>query len=548
MNLTELLVNFLVLCAACWTIWYFIRTRQPQVSLRSVAILVLGDIGRSPRMMYHAESFASIGFETYLVGYAGAKPVPSLLSIPHVRFLYLSQPPKYIASWPFALAAPRKVLHQVLSILNTLLVRIPHPPEFIIVQNPPSIPTLALVWLVARLRGSKVIIDWHNLGYSILALKLGNRHIFVRIAKWFESYFGRRAYAHLFVTRAMRDFLVREWKLEGIKVVLHDRPPARFHRASPSETHELFLKLRSVLAIPALISFLPSNSPPYSTPFTSMPRSSLLPSEPGRPSDDTRSSVSLDPEPDAEEDVDRLAMGTAPMPALRSDRPALVVSSTSWTPDEDFGILLDAMVLYEKRARASRQESEGRTHTGACRSLPKLLVIVTGKGPLRDEYMQKIGKLQIGENGEDAWQYVRCVSLWLEAEDYPLLLGSADIGVSLHSSSSALDLPMKVVDMFGCGLPVCALGFTCLDELVKDGINGLVFHNAEQLAAQLESLLSSHPHSHAIEKLRSSLQHIPPLSPHSPAREDVENWGTWAQNWDRVVRPLVLRDVAETPH
>lgn len=40
--------------------------------LRSVAILVLGDIGRSPRMMYHAESFASIDFQTYIIGYAGA--------------------------------------------------------------------------------------------------------------------------------------------------------------------------------------------------------------------------------------------------------------------------------------------------------------------------------------------------------------------------------------------------------------------------------------------------------------------------------------------
>lgn len=53
---------------------YLVRNafrKREKAFLRSVAILVLGDIGRSPRMMYHAESFAQSNFQTYLIGYSG---------------------------------------------------------------------------------------------------------------------------------------------------------------------------------------------------------------------------------------------------------------------------------------------------------------------------------------------------------------------------------------------------------------------------------------------------------------------------------------------
>ena len=44
--------------------------------------------------------------------------------------------------------------------------------------------------------------------------------------------------------------------------------------------------------------------------------------------------------------------------------------------------------------------------------------------------------------------------------------------------------------MLGCGLPVCAVGFPALPELITHGTNGLVFGDAPELAAQLASLLA----------------------------------------------------------
>ncbi|KAK1216722.1 mannosyltransferase [Marasmius sp. AFHP31] len=519
-----------------WLIWKVSSAfrRRRQHSFRSVVILVLGDIGRSPRMMYHAESFAEHNFTTFLIGYGGSKPIPSLERLPKVQLRHLPEPPAVLRAIPFILAAPFKILHQIATILKELLVNIPEPPEYILVQNPPSIPTLALVALVGRIRGSKIIIDWHNTGYSILALKLPKTHPYVRIAKWFEGTFGKRAFAHLFVTDAMKEALVQQWDLQGTKIVLHDRPPRHFHRASAQEKHDLFMKLRpDLVRYKSLVEYLPTFDLPYSTPFTdtsAQDTSQLMFPSPTSPEIAISSSSNnayvrghSHPIP-----VNQSRYEIVNPPGLRLDRPALVVSSTSWTPDEDFGILLDALRMYEVRAHGH--------NTGQGEKLPKLLVVVTGKGPERERYMREVQEL------EKEWKWVRCISLWLEAEDYPKFLGSADLGVCLHTSSSQLDLPMKVVDMFGCGIPVCALNFKCLPELVRHGQNGLVFDDAAQLAEQMESLLLSFPNAPRLSSLSASLERATVKSP-SPrsSKTDDWTWCSWDVNWDATLKPLLTR-------
>lgn len=55
-------------------------TAEHRTKRKSVALVVLGDIGRSPRMLYHADSFARHGFETRIVAHRGA--LTCLCSLP----------------------------------------------------------------------------------------------------------------------------------------------------------------------------------------------------------------------------------------------------------------------------------------------------------------------------------------------------------------------------------------------------------------------------------------------------------------------------------
>jgi len=102
-------------------------------------------------------------------------------------------------------------------------------------------------------------------------------------------------------------------------------------------------------------------------------------------------------------------------------------------------------------------------------------------------------------------------------------------------------------------LPVCALDFDCLHELVKDGVNGLVFKDAAQLAEQFESLLVDFPTSKPLETLKASMTRALTRSSTfetSYVHVGLEGksgghweWNSWDENWRQVVRPLILSDV-----
>ena len=60
-----------------------------------------------------------------------------------------------------------------------------------------------------------------------------------------------------------------------------------------------------------------------------------------------------------------------------------------------------------------------------------------GQGELKKQFEEKLGLVRLSR--------VAVRLPWLEQAEYPLVIGCADLGVSLHSSTSGVDLPMKVM-------------------------------------------------------------------------------------------------------
>jgi beta-1,4-mannosyltransferase len=192
-----------------------------------------------------------------------------------------------------------------------------------------------------------------------------------------------------------------------------------------------------------------------------------------------------------------------------------IVCPTSWTEDEDFDVVIDAVLRLEDRIRGW----ETANHSAR---FPDLVILVTGDGTRRTEFERRFAGLPA--------RRVHLRARWLEPEDYPRVVGSADLGLCLHRSSSGLDIPMKVADLFGAGVPVCALDYgASLAERVRHGTNGLLFSTAEQLASVLFDFFETFPADDpTFDRLRTGARKLARMS--------------WDEGWNREALPVLLPD------
>ena len=385
-------------------------------------VLVLGDFGHSPRMQNHAISLLNKGYVVTVIAYKNGSMMKEKLrrendgfrfvGISRLNFLRVKK--TKIPFVPSTVYFSLRVLLQFLQVLLCLFfetgkVKVTN----VLVQNPPCLPTFLACAVAKRVMGGKFTIDWHNLGYSIFSMqrKRGGKDVLVRVMKAYEKYFLRYFDHHLTVTEKMKDFLIREWRVDARHIsVVKDAPGEQFLRLNTNATREKKKGFRK-----------------------------------------------------------------------KTSDVVNVVSSTSWTPDEDFDVLLHAAVLYDEKAKeASGTATKKKKKTK--QRLPHLNILITGRGDLRESFETRAKEAKL--------KHVSFSYAWLPIHEYPERLSMSDVGLCLHQSSSKLDLPMKIVDMFGVGIPVLARRYECLrDELVQEGVNGLTFDTSEELCDALISLL-----------------------------------------------------------
>jgi beta-1,4-mannosyltransferase len=398
-------------------------------------------------MQYHAHALAASGVDVDFIGYAGVA-LPQFLDDPRVTVRHITEARLRLRVGASSLLYSIAALIDGFSLSVSLFAALMQAPRFslLLVQNPPALPTLHVAWIVSRLRGARLVVDWHNLGYTMLALRLGRRHPAVRLGRWLEKMAGRAADANLCVSRGFAKFLTDRFKLSNVQV-LYDRPASAFVPIERTGREQIRQALFSRLGI----------------------------------------------------------RGSGPV--------GFVVSPTGWTADEDFDVVIDAVVQIEDRIR-------GWEAGGASRRFPDLVILVTGDGARRAEFERRFAGLPA--------RRVQLRTRWLDPEDYPRIVGSADLGLCLHRSSSGVDIPMKVVDLFGAGVPVCALDYgACLAERVRHGDNGLLFSTARQLADVLFDLFEAFPTgSPLLDRLRAGSRRAAP--------------STWEDGWIREAKPILL--------
>lgn len=377
-------------------------------------VLVLGDIGRSPRIVNHIVELAENSPSTVdVICYRDTSLPPSLEKL-NIRVSSLS-------SWllsivrvlPGFLYVMTRFWVEALQIFYLLFFRANKRYGCILVQNPPSFHIMMVLHIYKVIKSSCIIIDIHNYGYTIYQ----TRNPLVRkVLKFLEIFWLKlTGNGYLTVSQAMAKDVQDHWRLNNV-VVLYDKPnKSVFRPISLLEKHYFLEKF---------VEFVVDR---HETFFTRLEGDTIV---------------------------------------EKKNRPLLLLSNSSFSIDDDYESLLQALQMYDERLKTR-----------------KLVLVMSGQGPCKQNWQRRFERTHFNN--------INVIFKWFEAKDYPLIVASADYGICMHNSTSGVDLPIKILDLQSCKVPVLAYEYSStIREQVTEGKNGYLFRSSADLSDLLTRVAS----------------------------------------------------------
>jgi beta-1,4-mannosyltransferase len=373
-------------------------------------------------MLYHARALADSGARVTLIGRAGSSMPVRFLDDDRIRVKLL---PARRPRATIGAETGRWLLET-----GRLLVEIVRgAPDVILLQAPPLFPAALAALAASSLCGARFVVDWHNFGDGLLALRPNGSGAPAATLAALERMLGRRADAHLTVSKSSP---LPSERRDIRRSRFRDRPHERF-------------------------------SMPSATEVAAFARSWFRCSGSFR-----RASFSLC----------RRRAGAA----------------TRSRPSADGGA---ARIVPSRSARP-------------------VLLLASGEGEGRPAFEARSATLL---------RRVAIRTTFVPGDVYPLLVRSADAGISLHKPALGLDPPMKVADLLGSGVPVLELrAGPAPASLVVAGRNGL---------AEVRRMRRGARQARSIPPFRA-------LSAGAGASEDL----SFRQAWAAEVAPVLLGGVA----
>lgn len=385
-----------------------------QKTFGKIGVFVMGDMGRSPRMLNHAIELAQNQENAVELIGQRTSDLPLTVTGEPIRIRTITsaylEPLKRLPSFLYLFI---RLLVEAFLLAYHFFIQIRPRYDYVLVQNPPGIPVMIILFFYSLVFRAKIWVDVHNFGFTLYQTK--NRLI-LAVLKFAEITAIRLTAHRVFVVSdAMREHLQTAWGVRNA-TVLYDMPNSRaFKPLTLKEKHSFLLKFRE---------------------FSESKEESVV----ARPD----SKLGL---------------------VEREGRPLLFVVSSSWSHDDDFDTLVAAVKAYQANPKVSR----------------RLIFVLTGSGPMKQHYSSIFRALNLSK--------ISFVILWFEAGDYPKMVACCDYGISLHNSTSGVDLPIKALDYMACDVPCIAYEYTkTIKELVVSKKNGLLFKTASDLADILEQV------------------------------------------------------------